>query len=89
MKLFFQVSKEFFEQIYSQDIESTNEYVIIEIGDEEKGYNEIGDEEKEYNQLVYKQKSSDKNKHVYFYKLISILKNLLLYIQFNSRLKNE
>ena len=82
IKLFFHISKEFFDKMYSPGFE--NEEDNSSIGDEEKGDEEKGDEEKGFEKWF-----DNKNEELCLCNLLLIITQILSMFEFKKQIKNE
>ena len=82
IKLFFHISKEFFDKMYSPGFE--NEEDNSSIGYEEKGDEEKGDEEKGFEKWF-----ENKNEELCLCNLLLIITQILSMFEFKKQIKNE
>ena len=87
IKLFFHISKEFFDKMYSPGFE--NEEDNSSIGYEEKGDEEKGDEEKGDEEKGFEKWFENKNEELCLCNLLLIITQILSMFEFKKQIKNE
>lgn len=83
-KLFFQISKEFFDSIYSPYIDETEETIDVL---QDKDGNKCEDEDEENNLINYRELLDKNTDGLYYCNLCYIIRGILLF--FNPKLFNS